>query len=119
MLVLSELQMTQLQARDLRQFVVTVCDQFLSERPDVLKRPGRSVVLSRMQAAHDFAGRLNFTSTPHMVELMYLSADAPMLYSDPVIENYLRKRGATPEQRLDDLMAVVKNKAGEKNPWQP
>ncbi len=56
---------------------------------------------------HDYAEHLGFTSTPHIVWLMYLVADAPALISDPVIEAYLRKAGATPEQRLDDMAAVM------------
>jgi hypothetical protein len=110
MLTLSEAQWRELQARDARQFVATVCHQFLGERPEVVKAPGGDAVLDRMQAAHDYAFRIGFSSTPHVVRLMYLAADAPGIHDDPVVDAYLRKPGATPEQRLDDLLAVINNK---------
>ena len=110
MLTFDESQWRALQACDTRQFVATVCDQFLANRPELVTAPGRVVILGRMQAAHDYAERVGFTSTAHIVWLMYIAADAPTLVSDPVIESYLRKPGATPEQRLDDLEAVLQKK---------
>ena len=110
MLTLDENQWRALQACDARQFVGAVCDQLLAKRPDLVTEPGREAILGRMQAAHDYAQRLGFTSTPHIVWLMYMAADAPTLVTDPVIETYLAKPGATPEQRLDDLEAVLQKK---------
>ncbi|MFV8593068.1 hypothetical protein [Ralstonia pseudosolanacearum] len=110
MLTLDESQWQALQNCDARQFVATVCDQFLAKRPELVTAPGREAILGRMQAAHDYAERIGFTSTSHIVWLMYMAADAPTLVSDPVIESYLRKPGATPEQRLDDLEAVLQKK---------
>lgn len=108
MLQLSESQWRALQVRDAHQFVASVCDQFMATRHDALDHPGKAAVLERMQGAHDAAARLGFTSTPHIVHLMYLAADAPGIYSDPLVEAYLRKPGVTPEQRFDDLLAVMK-----------
>lgn len=110
MLQLSDAQWRELQARDARQFVVTVCHQFLGERPDMVEAPGGKAMLDRMQAAYDYAVRVGFTSTPHVVRLMYLAADAPGIHDDPLVDAYLRKPGITPEQRLDDLLAVMNNK---------
>lgn len=110
MLTLDEHQWRALQDSDARQFVATVCDQFLAKRSELVTAPGRDVILGRMQAAHDYAERIGFTSTPHIVWLMYMAADAPTLVTDPVIETYLAKPGATPEQRLDDLEAVLRKK---------
>lgn len=110
MLTLTEAQWRELQAHDARQFVVTVADQFLVNRPDMLERAGRDGVIERMQAAHDYAARIGFTSTPHIVRLMYLAADAPRIHDDPVVNHHLSKPGATPEQRLDDLLAVMNKK---------
>lgn len=100
----------ELQARDARQFATAVCDQFLGKRPDMLTLPGRAAVQDRMQAANDYAICIGFTSTPHIVRLMYLAADAPGIYNDPLIDAYLRKPGTTPEQRLDDMLAVLNKK---------
>jgi hypothetical protein len=113
MLTLNEEQWRALQTHDARQFVAAVCDQFLASRPDMLERPGREPVLGRMQAAHDYAARTGFTSTPHIVHLMYMAADAPHFHDDPQTDAYLRKPGATPEQRYDDLMAVINAKLKE------
>ncbi|CAJ0700332.1 hypothetical protein LMG18102_03194 [Ralstonia mannitolilytica] len=110
MLTLDESQWQALQACDANQFVVAVRDQFLAKRPELTAAPGREVILSRMQQTYDYAQRIGFTSTPHIVWLMYMAADAPALIADPVIEGYLRKPGATPEQRLDDLEAVLQKK---------
>lgn len=109
MLKLSEAQWEQLQERDTRLFVAAVCDQFLGNRPEMSEQPGREVVRARMQAAYDYAAMAGFTSTPHIVRLMYLSADAPRIHDDAQVDRYLRKPGATPEQRLDDLDAVIKH----------
>lgn len=113
MLKLSESQWRALQARDIHQFVVSVCDQFMATRADVSDLPGRATTLERMQGAHDTAARIGFTSTAHIVHLMYLAADAPGIHTDPLVEAYLRKPGATPEQRLDDMLAVMNKKMGE------
>ncbi len=110
MLTLSEAQWRELQASDSRQFVATVCQQFLAERPDRVEVPGSKAVLDHMQAVYDYAARAGFTSNPHVVRLMYLAADAPGIHDDPPIDAYLRKPGATPEQRLDDLLAVMDHK---------
>lgn len=110
MLKLSEAQWAELQSREVRQFVAAVSDQFLSKRPDMVNQPGRAAVQGRMQAAHDYASRTGFTSTPHIVRLMYLAADASGIHDDPLVDAYLRKPGASPEQRLDDMLAVMNNK---------
>ncbi|MFP5391577.1 MAG: hypothetical protein ACLGI6_08540 [Gammaproteobacteria bacterium] len=60
-----------------------------------------------MQVAYEYAMHLNFSSTPHVVHLLYFAANAPGLFNEPAVNAQLRKPGATPEQRLDDLLAVV------------
>jgi hypothetical protein len=110
MLRLNAAQWEALQGRDIRQYVSAVCDQFLANRPDMLTQPGRAVVQGRMQAAHDGAVSIGFTSMPHIVSLMYLAADAPDIHAEPLMNAYLRKPGATPEQRLDDMLALMKKK---------
>jgi len=109
MLTLTEAQWQNLQLGEDRQFVAAVCDEFLANRPEMRDQPGRDVVFERMQDAYDYSVRIGFTSTPHIVRLMYLSADAPRIHHDPLVDHYLRKPGATPEQRLDDLDAVMKH----------
>lgn len=109
MLTLTEAQWQTLQQREARQFVAAVCNEFMRSRPDS-RELGRETVLMRMQSAYDYAARTGFTSTPHIVCLMYLGADAPGILDDPLVDGYLRKTGAKPEQRLDELEAVVDSK---------
>lgn len=115
MLKLSEAQWQELQAKDSCQFVEAVCKQFLATRPDVLEKFDSIQLQENMQEAHDVALAIGFQSTPHLVRFMYLAADAPSICSDAVINAYLRKPGATPEQRLDDLLAVTDKKLREEN----
>jgi len=110
MLKLSQAQWDQLQTRDSHQFVAAVCDQFLSKRADMLDSLGWAAVYDRMQAAFDYGARIGLRSTSHIVRLLYLTADTPSIHNDALIDAYLRKPGATPEQRLDDMLAVINNK---------
>jgi len=113
MLTFDENQWRALQAADTRTLVATVCDQFLPPRPELLGNPGRKAIRDRMQAAYDYAQRVGFTSTPHVVWLMYMAADAPAFLADTVIEGYLSDASSTPEQRLDDRSAVMQKKLEE------
>jgi len=113
MLTLDATQWADLKARDMNSFVAAVCDQYLETRPEMAAAPGRDVILRQMQGAHDYAIRVGFTSTPHMVRWLYLAADAPGTHEDKLIGTYLRKPGASPEQRLDDLLAVMMHELKE------
>jgi hypothetical protein len=110
MLTLNEEQWRALQERDTQQFVCAVCEQFLAGRPELAEAPASDTVLANMHTASAYATRVGFTSTPHIVRLLYLAADAPGIHDDPLVDAYLRKPGATPEQRLHDLLAVIDHK---------
>lgn len=110
MLTLTDAQWQTLQQGEAREFVAAVCDEFLANRPEMREQPRREAVLARMQDAYDYAAHAGFTSTRHIVRLMVLSADAPRIHDDSLVNHYLRKPGATLEQRLDDLDAVIKHK---------
>lgn len=110
MFKLSDTQYEALRARDAEQFVRSVCDQFLGDRPELIEQPGRRTIYNRMLGAFEFAKGVGFQSTPHVIRLMYLTADAPGIHEDPAVSTHLRRPGASPEQRLDDLLAVVRNK---------
>lgn len=110
MLQLSDVQWTALLRAEASQFIAAVCDEFLTQRPDMRHQPGRDAVLTRMRGAHSYAAQVGFTSTPHIVRLMYLSVDAAGILGEPLVDGYLRKRGASPERRLDELDAVMQNK---------
>lgn len=69
--------------------------------------PAVTWVIAEADLRHDFAAQIGLQSTPHIVKLLYLCADAPPLAFDREIRTYLLKPDATPEHRLDDLCAVV------------
>ncbi|MCI1004261.1 hypothetical protein [Herbaspirillum sp. C7C8] len=114
MLTLTEAQWLALQHDEARRFVAAVCDEFLMLRPEISAPQERALVLARMQQGYDYAAHAGFSSTPHVVRLMYLWADAPNLHQDPLLERYFRRPGATPEQRLDDLDAILQFHLKEK-----
>ena len=113
MLTLTESQWQALQQGEARHFVAEICDEFLVTRPEMSERPGADATRSRMQAAYDYAVRAGFKSASHIMRLMYLAADAPRIHDDPVVDRYLRKPGRTPEDRLDDLDALLRHKLKE------
>ncbi|SOZ55904.1 conserved hypothetical protein [Cupriavidus taiwanensis] len=108
MLTLSEAQWQALRHTEVQNFVGAVCEQFLANRTELLQRAGREEISSRMQVAYSLAAELGLLSTQHIVKFLYLCADAPQMATDLQIRAYLLKPGATPEQRLDDLSAVMK-----------
>ena len=109
MIAFDEAQWDRLKAKDVASFVASVCDQFLADRPDMVITPGRDIVHKRMHSARDFTDRADFTSSPHVVQFMYLSADYPGFYDDKLVAAYISKPGATPEQRFEDLLAVLRH----------
>jgi hypothetical protein len=110
MLTLTEAQLQALNEDAIQRFVQAVCKDYLAERPQMHTQFGEAVILARMQKAYDYAMKLNFTSTPHIVRLMWLATDVPFIIDDPMMETYLGKPGATPEQRLDDLDMALQHK---------
>lgn len=108
MIAFDEAQWGQLKERDVAGFVASVCDQFLGGRPDMASIPGRAVVQQRMQSAREFTDRADFSSSPHVVQFMYMAADYPGFYDDKLVAAYISKPGCTPEQRFEDLLAVLR-----------
>lgn len=110
MFKLSSDQYADIRARDKEHFVQSICDQFMESRPEKAALPGRVAVCRSMQRTFDFAINAGFTSTPHLIRLMYMAGDIPGIHEDQTIRAYLLRPGATPEQRLDDLVAAVDHK---------
>jgi hypothetical protein len=105
-ITLSEEQWSLLKKRDTASFVDSVCEQYVRTHRAFAPGTTREQTLPIMQAAYEFAERAGFTSTPHIVHLMYFAADAPGVLDEPAVIAQLRKPGATPERRFDDLLAV-------------
>lgn len=106
MITLSEEQWSLLKRRDTASFVDAVCEQYVRTHKAFPSGTTREQTRALMQAAYEFAERAGFTSTPHIVHLMYFAADAPGVLDEPAVIAQLRKPGSTPEQRFDDLLAV-------------
>jgi hypothetical protein len=115
---LSTDQLNLLAAEDRSRFIHGVAALFLAQlqarEPDAVVAPEmRDLVLDRMSNAHRFAVDIGFTSSPDIVQLMFLATHAPQLCTDPVVSVQLRKSGATPEQRFADILAVAESKLRE------
>lgn len=108
MLTITDRQLQEIHAAMERRFPEEVCAQFLANRSELRDANSRVMLVERMQAAMKYAIDAGFKSIPHIVRLMYLAADAPHIHDHPLVDGYLRKPGATPEQRLDDLDAVMR-----------
>lgn len=113
MLTLDETQWFALRAYEHDQFVAQVCSQYLEQRPECRQQPGELAVSRRMRRGLDYAQELGFTRNGHIVRLMYLAADAPAVIGDEILTSHLSRAGATPEERLDDLDAVINWKLKE------
>ncbi|WP_433694022.1 hypothetical protein [Herbaspirillum seropedicae] len=107
MLTLTDAQYQTFLACDTQNFVVAVADQFLNKRREMLAEPGRTEIIARMRAAYDNGINLGFTSAGHLIYLMYMSADYPGIFERPMAQRYLLKPGAAPEQRLDEIKAIL------------
>lgn len=105
MLTLTPGQWQALREDDIERFVAAVADQLIAGRPGLQDQ--RPAVLRRLSAMHRLAGEAGLTSTPHIIRLLHLAADAPGLHQDPGLRAWLSRPGQSPEQRLDDLFAVV------------
>lgn len=88
-----------------QRFVAAVADQLITGRPGLQEK--RAVVLKRLSAMHRLASEAGLTSSPHIIRLLHLAAGAPGLHQDPDLRAWLSRPGQSPEQRLDDLLAVV------------
>lgn len=109
MLSFNDAQWGQIQHSDDLAFVRAVHAQFLRGRPELRLDPLREETLARMRRAHTEGIALGFRSTPHLVQWLYLAADAPQIMTDASIRAQLLKPGASPEQRFDDLLATVRH----------
>lgn len=107
MIRLDEDDLAKLRARDTGHFIAAVADQFLAGRADLQRVQGRSEVIRRMREAYENGLSLGFSVLSHLIYIMYLSADWPGLFHRPGTVRYLTRPGATPEQRLDDMIAVL------------
>ena len=117
MLTLDATQWQTLAQYEAANFADAVTAQYLAERPDMANSPGLRTVSERMRAAYAYALELGFTSTPHIVKLMYLATDSRDFYTHPLVDAQLRKPGYPPEQRFDDYLAVVNHKLKGLKAW--
>ena len=105
MLTLDADQWQALRADDAGHFVAAVADPLLAQCPSLAG--DRAAVLARMNAMHRLAADVGFVSNAHVIRLLHLAASAPDLHEQPGLRAWLLRPGQSPEQRLDDLLAVV------------
>lgn len=110
MLKFDAAQLRHLERADRARFIEAVAALFLKGR--MANSNDGDLVFDRMCAAHEYAESIGISSTPSMVQFMFLAADAPAIFEDPLITRQLEKPGATAQQRLNDLLAVMHWKLG-------
>jgi hypothetical protein len=110
LLTLTDAQCAALMASGAQNFVEQIANTFLADRSDRVSDPGRTAVIAQMRNAYDYAVGIGMTSAPHLVHFLYIAADGPRFYEQPAIDAWLKKPRQSPEQRFDDLVAVLSRK---------
>lgn len=105
MLTFSAAQWQAIRDDETHRFVAAVADQLLASRPEL--RDQRPALLERLKAMHRLASEVGLQSTPDVIRLLHLAADASSLHRDPALKAWLTRPGRSPEQRLADVLAVV------------
>jgi hypothetical protein len=112
MLEFSEAQLQQLAQLEARGYVDRVYDDIVAEHPEQDVKQLRQ----RLYGAYDYAVALGLHSPELLTQFLYYEAAAPGLYAAPVVDAWLRKPGATAEQRWADLVAVINSKMRKETP---
>ena len=106
MLELTEEQLLQLALMDARAYVDGVYDEIVTDDPS-LNAPD---LRNRLYRAYDYAVGLGLLRQDTLTEFLHYEATAKEFYKRPAIDAWLRKPGATPEQRFADLIAATQSK---------
>ena len=106
MLEFSDKQLRQLALMDARSYVDGVHDEIVANDPSLKT----SDLRNRLYRAHDYAMGLGLLRQNALTEFLHYEAAAKEFYKQSVIDAWLRKPGATPEQRFADLVATAQSK---------
>lgn len=118
MLTLSADQWRAMREHEADSFADAVAGDYLNDHPEMAEAPGVLEISTRMRAAHTYALKLGFTSSPDLVAFMHLAAVIPAFYEQPQVDKILRKPGRSPEQRFSDYEAVLVWKIRKGAEWQ-
>ncbi|MDR5738071.1 hypothetical protein [Caballeronia sp. LZ016] len=107
----SEAEWAALRASDERNFVLTIKEDIVTDRPDLVDD---HELLNRLNAAYEEAKRIGFTDDKHLVMFLWLDSVQRGFYMQPAMAAWLNKRGVSPEERFDMMMDVARGKLREK-----
>jgi hypothetical protein len=91
-----------------RRFISAVKDSIREVDPTLADDPA---ILDKLTEAFREARAAGLTRDKLLADFIYLEIQAPGFHRHPSIRRWLRKRGAVPDERFDDLMEVLRNKA--------
>ncbi len=97
---------------DGRVFVTAVRDSVVSTTPALGDDPG---LFDRLVQAYDEARRIGLIEDDLLAEFLFLEIEAPGFYRQPAIVNWLKKPGASIDDRFRDLLDMLRKKL-ERNP---
>jgi hypothetical protein len=98
-------------AADERNFVLTIKQDIVRDRPDLVSD---TQLLGRLNAAYDEAKRLGFVDDGHTVQFLYMESVDSEFYKRPAVARWLSKPGRPPEQRFNTMLDVARGKLREK-----
>lgn len=104
MLELTEAQMRQLRQREHADFVGRVRAEIIERFPELRADEG---LHQRLLVAHDAALGHGLESARARTQFLYQEAFAPGFYEQPAMASWLRRPGASAEQRWADFRALA------------
>lgn len=109
MLELTEAQLQQMRQHEHAGFVGRVHAELLTNFPELASDPS---LQQRLSVAHDRALALGLDSGQARTQFLYQEAFTPGFSEQPAVTAWLRRPGASPEQRWHDFMALAKARLG-------
>lgn len=88
-------------------FVMAIRDSIVLEHPQLGDDPA---LLDRLAQAYVEAERIGLVQHELLAEFLRLEAKAPGFYQQSAIAKWLRKRGASTDDRFRDLLDVLRKK---------
>lgn len=113
MLELTEAQLQQMRQHEHAGFVCRVHAELVAKFPNLASD---SDLQQRLSTAHDRALALGLHSGQARTQFLYQEAFTPGLCRQPAVIAWLKRPGATPEQRWRDFMALAEARLGIHEP---
>lgn len=113
MLELSEQQLQQMRLHEHAGFVGRVRAELVAQFPELAGDIGLE---ERLHLAHDRALGFGLESAQARTQFLYQEAFVPGFYEQPAVTAWLRRPGASPEQRWRDFVALADARLGAHEP---